>query len=102
MKTRRDYEITPVLGLIVFHEDVYGGKEPLEIVGIREHELELKGDYSGGTRLIRQKDWLPIKGTFRLRKVCADGDRDGGCPLPNVHCSFPGCEPYLNQYPKEQ
>jgi len=50
------------LGQKVFHKDIYGGKEEMKIVGIREEEVELYGDYSGGVAAIRQKSWLPISG----------------------------------------
>ncbi len=50
------------LGLTVFHEKIYWGKEPMKIVGIREKEVELEGDYSGGTHGVCQKDWQPIDG----------------------------------------
>jgi hypothetical protein len=54
------------LGQTVYHRDVYEHKEPLTIVGIREKELELEGDYSGGTNNIIGKQWLPIKGVSRI------------------------------------
>ncbi len=50
----------------VYHRKVYNHCEPLKIVGIRETELELEGDFSGGTHNVCQKDWLPIKGTSRV------------------------------------
>ena len=78
-----------------FHESIYHGKECMKVVGIREKEVELEGDYSGGTHAICQKDWLPIEGLFRLRKVCTNCENGKTCPLPNVHCAYPDCEPYL-------
>ena len=65
------------LGQIVYHRDVYNHKESLKIVGIREHELELEGDYSGGTNNIIQKQWMSIKGVSRIynhkyKKECRD------------------------------
>lgn len=50
------------LGQVVYHEKLYWGKEPMKVVGIREKEVELEGDYSGGTHAVCQKDWLPIEG----------------------------------------
>lgn len=50
------------IGQIVYHREVYEHREPLKVVGIREKELELEGDYSGGTNGIIQKEWLPIEG----------------------------------------
>lgn len=54
------------IGDIVYHRSVYEHKEPLKVVGIRENELELEGDYSGGTHCVIQRSWLPIKGTSRI------------------------------------
>jgi len=79
----------------VFHEDIYDGNECMTVVGIRKTEVELEGDYSGGTHNVCQKSWLPIKGLFRLRKVCAQIAEHGSCQLNNIQCNFPNCEPYL-------
>lgn len=54
------------IGQTVYHEKVYRYREPLKIVGIRENELELEGDYSGGTHCVCQKSWMPIKGVSRI------------------------------------
>jgi hypothetical protein len=65
------------LGQTVYHRNVYDHREPLKIVGIRENELELEGDYSGGTNIFCEKDWLPITGVSRIynhvyKKECRD------------------------------
>lgn len=65
------------IGQIVYHRDIYDHREALKIVGIRETELELEGDYSGGTHLVVGKQWMPIKGVSRIRdhkykKECRD------------------------------
>ena len=52
------------LGQKVYHEKIYWGKEEMKVVGIRENEVELEGDYSGGTHAVCQKDWLPLKGVL--------------------------------------
>ena len=83
------------LGQKVYHDSIYKGNEPLIVTGIRENELELEGDYSGGTHNVAQKDWLSIKGTFRKRKVCDNKNENGDCPHHNIHCTWPNCEPYL-------
>ena len=54
------------LGQTVYHRAVYEHREPLKIVGIRQDELELEGDYSGGTHGVKQKQWLPLKGVSRI------------------------------------
>jgi len=93
--TKREPLQKPELGMEVFHEKIYDGNECMTIIGIRETEVELEGDYSGGTHPATQKDWLPIEGLFRLRKVCNQIVQHGSCPLHNIHCSYPDCEPYL-------
>lgn len=50
------------LGKQVFHKEIYNGKEPMEIVGIRKDTVELQGDFSGGTHNVCQKDWFSISG----------------------------------------
>lgn len=60
------------LGATVYHEDVYDGREPLKIVGIREDELELEGDYSGGTHAVTQKSWLRLSGVTLNKIIVKD------------------------------
>lgn len=55
------------LGDWVTHEKLYDHKETMKVVGIRENELELEGDYSGGTHNVCQKDWLPIVGVKKVK-----------------------------------
>jgi hypothetical protein len=93
--TRKEPLLNPELDMLVFHESIYDGKECMKVVGIRHEQVELEGDYSGGTNNIIQKDWLPIKGLFRLRKVCQYHEKGETCPLSNIHCGYPYCEPYL-------
>ncbi len=57
------------LGKTVFHKAIYGGKEQMKIVGIREHEVELEGDYSGGTNCVTQRAWMPIDGLVEAPAV---------------------------------
>jgi hypothetical protein len=50
------------IGQKVKHKDLYNGKEVFEVVGIRKDEVELEGDFSGGTHNVVQKAWLPKEG----------------------------------------
>lgn len=50
------------LGMKVYHRDVYDCREELTVVGIRFNEVELMGDYSGGTHNVVQTSWLPLDG----------------------------------------
>jgi hypothetical protein len=46
----------------VCHKDIYKGGELMKIVGLRENEVELEGDYSGGTNNTIGRQWFPIEG----------------------------------------
>lgn len=50
------------LGMKVFHKRLYDYHEQMKVIGIRENEVELEGDFSGGTHNVCQSDWLPIEG----------------------------------------
>jgi hypothetical protein len=52
------------LNQTVYHKDIYDGKEQMKIIGIREKEVELEGDYSGGTHNVCQKAWHSIDGVI--------------------------------------
>ena len=47
---------------LVYHKDIYWGREQMKIVGLRKNEVELEGDWSGGTHNVCQRDWMPIEG----------------------------------------
>jgi hypothetical protein len=49
---------------MVYHKDVYDGHEQMKIVGLRETEVELEGDWSGGTHNVCQRDWMPLEGVL--------------------------------------
>lgn len=50
------------LGQKARHKEIYGGKETFEIVGIRKDQVELEGDFSGGTHNVKQTSWVNKKG----------------------------------------
>lgn len=80
------------LGQKVFHKDIYDGKELMEVVGIRKTQVELEGDYSGGTHNVTQTCWESIEGiVYPEKKICVQ-KVDGNCPLHNIHCAYPKCE----------
>ena len=70
----------------VYVETVYGGKEPFRIVGIREKQVELQGDFSGGTHNVSQKDWFDDDKVFVVKTVCEQQLGPNGCQLHNLHC----------------
>lgn len=92
---KKEYVDSPNLGMMVYHDLIYNGNEKMEIVGIRLNEIELQGDFSGGTHNVIQKEWMPKNGVFRKRKVCIQHEKYGSCQLPNVHCIYTNCEPYI-------
>ena len=50
------------IGMIVFHKEVYDYREPLEVIGILEDKVRLKGDFSGGTHNVSQSGWFSLEG----------------------------------------
>lgn len=44
------------------HRELYNGKEVFEIIGFKQDEVLLKGDFSGGTHKVEQESWMPKKG----------------------------------------
>jgi hypothetical protein len=50
--------------MTVYHIKIYNGEEPMRVVGIRKDQVELEGDWSGGTHGVCQKDWIPLNGTL--------------------------------------
>jgi hypothetical protein len=55
------------LGQFVYHKDIYQGKERMKIIGLREKQVELEGDYSGGTHDVCQSDWESKDGVLLER-----------------------------------
>ncbi len=54
------------LGDKVTHPDIYWGREVFKVVGIREKELELEGDWSGGTHNVCQSSWIKRDGIIKV------------------------------------
>lgn len=44
----------------------YYRNELFTVVGIRETELELEGDWSGGTNNVMQKSWYPCRKIWKI------------------------------------
>lgn len=55
--------------MVVYHTEVYNGNEPLKVVGIRKDQVELYGDYSGGTHGTYASQWFPLDGVLLSNKV---------------------------------
>jgi len=99
IQARKEYlRLPPKLGEEVFHDSIYSGREMMKVVGIRQHEIELEGDYSGGTNPCVGMEWHSLSGAFVLVKI-REQHRDGKtCQLHNLHCGYPDCEPELKNY----
>lgn len=70
----------------VYIKDVYGGREPFKVVGIRETQVELEGDFSGSTHNVCQKDWFDDDKVFVVKTVCEEQLKPNGCQVHNVNC----------------
>ena len=70
----------------VYVDKIYNGKEPFTIVGIREDQVEIEGDFSGGTHNFNQKDWVKDDSVFVLKEVCTESLKPNGCQVRNVYC----------------
>ncbi len=70
----------------VYIEGVYHGHEPFKVVGIREKQVELEGDFSGGTHNVCQKDWFDDDKAFVISTVCEKQLEPNGCQERNVYC----------------
>lgn len=69
----------------VYVETLYNGHEPFKIVGIRENQVELEGDYSAMNNTIG-KQWFDKKEVFIVKEVCDEQLRPNGCQVHNVNC----------------
>jgi hypothetical protein len=70
----------------VYIESVYDGHEPFKIVGIRENQVELEGDFSGGTHNVIQKGWFDDDEVFVVSTVCKEQLKPNGCQEHNLYC----------------
>ena len=54
----------------VVHSDIYHGNEVFRVVGIRTEpdEVELEGDWSGGTHNVCQRGWYKKEGIQIVKK----------------------------------
>lgn len=70
----------------VYVEDLYNGREPFKIVGIRENQVELEGDFSGGIHNVSQRDWFDDHRVFVISTVCEEQLKPNGCQKNDLHC----------------
>lgn len=84
----------------VYSDKIHKGKEPMKVVGIRENEIELQGDYSGGTHLVDQKGWKKMSECFLVQSVCEEQLKPTGCQVHNVNCCGGGSvkTSHINKY----
>lgn len=73
----------------VYIEDLYEGREPFKIVGIRENQVELEGDYSAMNNTIG-KQWFDDDKVFVVTTVCDEQLKPSGCQIHNVNCGGGG------------
>lgn len=86
------YKILPIKGYKVlnmypvYSQNFYKGKEPFKIIGIREDQVELQGEFSDGINLIRENRWVNDDIVFVVSTVCEEQSKPNGCQVHNIHC----------------
>lgn len=70
----------------VYSDKLYEGHQPFKIVGIRQDEVELEGDFSGGTHCVNQREWFKNEDCFVVEKLCNEQLKEKGCQIHNVNC----------------
>jgi len=70
----------------VYVEGVYYGHEPFKVVGIRQNQVELEGDFSGGTHNVSQKEWFDDDRVFVVKTVCKELLKPNDCQIHNIYC----------------
>ena len=70
----------------VYSETLYNGHEPMKIVGIREGQVELEGDFSGGTHKVIQREWFDEDKVFVVKNICDEDLKPNGCQVHNIFC----------------
>ncbi len=69
----------------VYVEKLYDGREPFKIVGIRENQVEIEGDFSAMNNIIRQQ-WFNNDEVFVVSTVCDEQLKPNGCQIHNINC----------------
>ena len=69
----------------VYIEGVYEGHEPFKVVGIRENQVELEGDYSAMNNIIG-KQWFGDDKVFVIKSICDEELKPEGCQIHNIYC----------------
>jgi hypothetical protein len=69
----------------VYVEGLYHGHEPFKIVGIRQAQVELEGDYSAMNNTIGT-EWFDNDKVFVVQGVCEEQLKQNGCQVHNLFC----------------
>jgi hypothetical protein len=70
----------------VYVKELYEGREPFKIVGIRQNQVELEGDYSGGTHNAVGTQWFNKDEVFVVKSICDEQLKPNGCQVHNIYC----------------
>jgi hypothetical protein len=68
----------------VYVKELYEGREPFKIVGIRQNQVELEGDYSGGTHNSVGVQCLIKDEVFVVKSICDEQLKPNGCQVHNI------------------
>jgi hypothetical protein len=69
----------------VYVEGLYNGQEPFKIVGVRQYQVEIQGDFSAMNNTIGTM-WIDNKYTFVVKEVCEEQLKPSGCQIHNINC----------------
>jgi hypothetical protein len=75
----------------VYVKELYEGREPFKIVGIRQNQVELEGDYSGGTHNSVGVQWFNKEEVFVVKSICDEQLKPSGCQVHNIYCCGGWC-----------
>ena len=53
---------------------------------LHDVQVELEGDFSGGTHNVCQKDWFDDDKVFVVSTICDEQLKSNGCQVHNVNC----------------
>lgn len=92
---KKIYETGPYFGMECYH-DALSPETKVKINGMRESHVELISLETGKQlEFLLGDTWFPKSHIYRKRKECENKRATGNCNLPNVHCRWPDCEPFV-------
>jgi hypothetical protein len=79
----------------VYVKELYEGREPFKIVGIRQTQVELEGDYSEVHNAVGTQ-WFNKEEVFVVKSICDEQLKPNGCQVHNIYCCGGGGRLLIN------